>query len=155
VDVVTYTADGFLAAGHGQDGDGGTEAVIWTLARRRDLAADDGGAAGLATAGQAPQAITFAATRGNDTVISDNKSVWLSTDSGSAWTLARSRSITAPERDQRRVIRRLRPDRGPTGHDRERRLRRSGLLFAERADLAVRGHHRPGRGLDSQGGEGQ
>jgi len=87
VDVVTYTADGFLAAGNGKTSGGGTEAVIWLshdgVTWQRMTAAQ----LGLAAAGQAPQAITFAATRGNDTVISDNKSVWLSTDSGSAWTL--------------------------------------------------------------------
>ncbi len=86
VDVVTYTADGFLAAGDSKS-DGRTQAVIWLshdgVTWQRMTAAQ----LGLAAAGQAPAAITFAATRGSDTLISDNKSVWLSTDSGSAWTL--------------------------------------------------------------------
>jgi hypothetical protein len=91
VDVVTYTADGFLAAGNGKSSGGVTEAVIWLshdgVTWQRMTAAQ----LGLTSAGQdpqTPQAITFAATRGNDTVISDSKSVWLSTNSGSAWTLA-------------------------------------------------------------------
>jgi serine/threonine protein kinase len=90
VDVVTYTPSGFLAAGDEKTSDGGTEAVIWLshdgVTWQRMTAAQ----LGLATAGQdpqTPQAITFAATHGNDTVISDSQSVWLSTDSGSAWTL--------------------------------------------------------------------
>jgi serine/threonine protein kinase len=88
VDVVTYTAGGFLAAGNGKTSGGETTAVIWLshdgVTWQRMTAAQ----LGLTSAGQTPQAITFAATRGNDTVISDSKSVWLSTDSGSAWTLA-------------------------------------------------------------------
>jgi len=87
VDVVTYTADGFLAAGDEKTGSG-TEAVIWLSRNGVTWQRMTAARLGLATAGQAPQAITFAATHGNDTVISDNKSLWLSTDSGSAWTLA-------------------------------------------------------------------
>ena len=87
VDVVTYTAGGFLAAGNGKTSSGQTEAVIWRshdgVTWQRMTAAQ----LGLAAAGRAPRVITFAATRGNDTVISDGTSVWLSTDGGSAWTL--------------------------------------------------------------------
>jgi hypothetical protein len=42
---------------------------------------------GLTSAGQVPSTIQFATTRGNDTLISDGASVWLSTDGGSQWAL--------------------------------------------------------------------
>jgi serine/threonine protein kinase len=88
VDVVTYTADGFLAAGHGKTSGGGTEAVVWTSHNGVTWHRMTASQLGLTTSGQVAQNISFAATRGNDTVISDNTSVWLSTNSGSAWTLA-------------------------------------------------------------------
>jgi serine/threonine protein kinase len=87
VDVVTYTADGFLAAGYGKTSDGRTEAVVYTshngLTWQRMMASQ----VGLTTSGKVAQNISYATTRGNDTLISDGTSVWLSTDSGSAWTL--------------------------------------------------------------------
>jgi serine/threonine protein kinase len=86
IDVVTSTADGFLAAGQGKTGDGGTEAVVWTshdgLTWQRITASQ----LGLATSGKVAQNISYATWRGNDTVISDGTSVWLSTNGGSAWT---------------------------------------------------------------------
>jgi hypothetical protein len=87
VHVVTYTADGFLAAGNGKTSDGRTEAVIWLSRDGVTWQRMTAARLGLAAAGQAPEVITFAATRGNDTLISDGTSVWLSTDSGSTWTL--------------------------------------------------------------------
>jgi serine/threonine protein kinase len=88
VDVVTYTADGFIAAGHGKTSGGGTEAVVWTSHNGLTWQRMTASQLGLTTSGQVPQNISFAATHGNDTMISDNTSVWLSTSSGSAWTLA-------------------------------------------------------------------
>jgi serine/threonine protein kinase len=87
VDVVTYTADGFLAAGHGKTSGGETEAVVWTSRNGLTWKRMTASQLDLTTSGQVAGNISFAATRGNDTLISDNKSVWLSTDSGSAWTL--------------------------------------------------------------------
>jgi serine/threonine protein kinase len=84
IDVVTNTADGFLAAG--QQTSGGPQAVIWTsrdgLTWQRVTASQ----LHLVASGATPQSITFAASRGDDTVISDGGTVWLSTDDGSAWT---------------------------------------------------------------------
>jgi hypothetical protein len=88
VDVVTYIADGFLAAGHGKTSGGETEAVVWTSRNGVTWQRMTASQLGLTTSGQVAQNISFAASRGNDTVISDNRSVWLSTSSGSAWTLA-------------------------------------------------------------------
>ena len=86
IDVVTSTADGFLAAGQGKTGDGGTEAVVWTshdgLTWQRITVSQ----LGLTTSGKVAQNISYATSRGNDTVISDGTSVWLSTNGGSAWT---------------------------------------------------------------------
>jgi serine/threonine protein kinase len=86
VNAVINTADGFLAVGGGKSSDG-NQAVIWLshdgVTWHRMTAAQ----LGLTTAsGQAPSSISFATTRGNDTLISDQGSVWLSTDGGSAWT---------------------------------------------------------------------
>jgi hypothetical protein len=86
IDVVTGTADGFLAAGAGTASGGGTQAVIWVSrdgAAWRRLTAIQ---LGLAASGQAPANINYATSRGTDTVISDGSGVWLSTDGGSAWT---------------------------------------------------------------------
>jgi hypothetical protein len=89
--VLTSTAQGYLAAG---TADGGTRAVIWTsgdgLTWQRKTAAQ----LGLAAPGETVQSITYAASRGIDTVISGTvakggmtySGVWLSTDGGSAWT---------------------------------------------------------------------
>jgi serine/threonine protein kinase len=86
--VVTNTASGFVAAGLGRASGTGNQAVIWAshdgVTWQRTTAAQ----LGLMTAaGQTPQAISYATTHANDTVISDGGSgVWLSTDGGSAWT---------------------------------------------------------------------
>jgi serine/threonine protein kinase len=86
VDVVTNTASGFVAAGSGNATGGGSEAVIWVshdgVTWQRLTAAR----LGLTTATGIPHIISFATSRGNDTLISDGGSVWLSTDGGSAWT---------------------------------------------------------------------
>jgi serine/threonine protein kinase len=85
IDVVTNTAGGFLAAGHQTSG-GKQQAVIWTsrdgLTWKRLPALQ----LGLMTSDGISSNISFATTRGNDTVISDSGSVWLSTDGGSSWT---------------------------------------------------------------------
>ena len=86
VDVVTNTASGFVAAGSGNASGGGSQAVIWVshngVTWQRLTAAQ----LGLTTAAGTPPMISFATSRGNDTLISDGGSVWLSTDGGSAWT---------------------------------------------------------------------
>jgi serine/threonine protein kinase len=84
-DVISNTAGGFLAGGHEQTGSG-QQAVIWTsrdgLAWQRRTASQ----LGLTTSGQPAGNIAYATTQGNNTLISDDTSVWLSTDGGSAWT---------------------------------------------------------------------
>ena len=86
VDVLTNTASGFVAAGSGNATGGGSEAVIWVshdgVTWQRLTAAQ----LGLTTATGPPHIISFATSRGNDTLISDGGSVWLSTDGGSTWT---------------------------------------------------------------------
>ena len=86
VDVVTNTASGFVAAGSGNASGGGNQAVIWVshdgVTWQRLTAAQ----LDLTTATGTPHIISFATSRGNDTLISDGGSVWLSTDGGSAWT---------------------------------------------------------------------
>ncbi len=86
--VLTATASGFLAAGQGQGPGGTAQAVIWTspdgVTWQRMTAAQ----AGL---GQDVASISYAATSGDDTVISGTLrdgawGTWLSTDGGSAWT---------------------------------------------------------------------
>ena len=77
INVVTATADGFLAAGAA-----GKQSVIW-ISR-------DGTTWQRLTATQlglnAVSVIQYATSRGNDTLISDGSSVWLSTDGGTSWT---------------------------------------------------------------------
>jgi serine/threonine protein kinase len=86
VDVLTNTASGFVAAGSGNGSSGGSQAVIWVshdgVTWQRLTAAQ----LGLTTATGPPHIISFATSRGNDTLISDGGSVWLSTDGGSGWT---------------------------------------------------------------------
>jgi len=86
-DVISNTAGGFLAGGHEQTSSG-QQAVIWTsrdgLTWQRRTAAQ----LGLTTSGQPAGNIAYATTQGNNTLISDDTSVWLSTDGGSAWTTA-------------------------------------------------------------------
>ena len=88
--VLTSTADGFLAAGQGQAG-GSTQAVIWNsrdgMTWQRMTAAQ----LGLAGPGQSVLSISYAATSGDDTVVSGTlgtggSGTWLSTDGGSTWT---------------------------------------------------------------------
>jgi len=85
--AVTYTAGGFLAAGQGKTSGGGSEAVIWLSHDGVTWQRMSAPQLGLSAAGQVPSTIQFATTRGNDTLISDGKSVWLSTDGGSHWAL--------------------------------------------------------------------
>ncbi len=85
--VLTNTASGFVAGGQGKAGGGGNEAIIWVsqdgITWQRMTAAQ----LGLTAAGQTPQAISFAASHGTDTVISDGGAgVWLSTNGGTSWT---------------------------------------------------------------------
>jgi serine/threonine protein kinase len=87
VHAVTYTADGFLAAGQGKATGGGNEAVIWLSHDGVTWQRMTAPQLGLTSAGQVPSTIQFATTRGNDTLISDGASVWLSTDGGSQWAL--------------------------------------------------------------------
>jgi hypothetical protein len=92
--VLTKTASGFVAAGSGNAPAGGPQAVIWTsrdgLTWQRMTAAD----LGLAGAGEAVTSISYATSRGGDTVVAGPvaaggatySGTWLSTDGGSAWT---------------------------------------------------------------------
>jgi hypothetical protein len=92
--VLTSTARGYLAAGVGAAGRGRTQAVIWTsrdgLTWQRKSAAE----LGLAEPGETVQNISYATSRGRDTVISGEvakdgttySGAWLSTDGGSTWT---------------------------------------------------------------------
>ena len=82
IDVLTGTTDGFLAAGTD-----GNQAVIWISHDGTSWDRLTAARLGLSASGQAPTNISYAASFGNDTVISDGSSVWLSTDGGSAWTL--------------------------------------------------------------------
>jgi serine/threonine protein kinase len=86
VDVVTYTADGFLAAGNGKTSADGTEAVVWTSHNGVTWQRMTASQLGLTTSGQVTPNVSYATSRGNDTVISDGTSVWLSTNGGAAWT---------------------------------------------------------------------
>jgi hypothetical protein len=161
--VLTNTAQGFLAAGMAQASGGGTQAVIWTskdgLAWQRKTAAQ----LGLTALGATAQGIVYAASHGAATVISGGvtsggvgpTAVWLSTDGGSTWT-----AVTIPadhgggHLDKRPGIRRVWPDRGPARPGCARRRGWRGLFFAERSGVAVRGHHRHGRRLEPERGEG-
>jgi hypothetical protein len=87
VNVVTNTPDGFLAAGY-ETSSSGSQAVTWTshdgVTWQRLTAAQ----LGLQEPGGTPDAIDFAASHGTATVITDRGAgVWLSTDSGTHWTL--------------------------------------------------------------------
>jgi len=90
--VLTSTSSGFVAGGQGKVSGGGNQGLVWVshdgITWQRMTAAE----VGMTLSGQTPQAIAYAATRGNDTVISDGGSgVWLSTDGGSSWT-----TVTVP-----------------------------------------------------------
>jgi len=85
--VLTNTASGFVAGGQGQASGGGHEAVIWVSQDGITWQRTTAGQLGLTDDGQTPQSISFAASHGNDTVISDGGAgVWLSTNGGSSWT---------------------------------------------------------------------
>jgi Protein kinase domain len=88
VDVVTGTASGFVAAGSAEASGGGTQAVIWLSHNGVTWHRLTAPQLGLTTAtGGSPTVISFATSRGHDTLISDGGSVWLSTDGGSTWAL--------------------------------------------------------------------
>ncbi|HEY6295410.1 MAG TPA: hypothetical protein VIX15_07075, partial [Streptosporangiaceae bacterium] len=85
--VLTSTSTGFVAGGQGNASGGGHQGLVWVshdgITWQRMTAVQ----VGMTLSGQPPQAIAYAATRGNDTVISDGGTgVWLSTDGGSSWT---------------------------------------------------------------------
>jgi len=92
--VMTRTASGFLAAGTAIAGRGSTQAVIWTSADGVTWHRMTAAQLGLPAGGETVRNISYAASRGNDTVISGTVAVgtalygaaWLSTDGGSAWT---------------------------------------------------------------------
>ncbi|MFY9929660.1 MAG: protein kinase [Streptosporangiaceae bacterium] len=84
--VLTSTANGFVAAGQGNASGGGNEAVIWVSHDGINWQRSTATQLGLTASGPTPQTIQYATSRGNDTVISDGGSLWLSTDGGSAWT---------------------------------------------------------------------
>ena len=93
LNVITNTAQGFLAAGMAP-ADGGTQAVIWTskdgLTWQRKTATQ----LGLTALGVPAQGIIYAASHGADTVISGGvtgtagSGAWMSTDGGSTWAAA-------------------------------------------------------------------
>jgi serine/threonine protein kinase len=85
IDVVTATADGFLAAGGT-----GNQAVIWVSRDGTTWQRLTATQLGLNAAG----VIQYATSRGNDTLISDGSGVWLSTDGGTSWT-----RVTVPAGD--------------------------------------------------------
>jgi hypothetical protein len=92
--VINSTASGFLAAGQAAADGGETQGVIWTsrdgLSWQRMTAAQ----LGLAGPGETVQDISYATSRGADTLISGTVAsggttyagVWLSTDGGLTWT---------------------------------------------------------------------
>ena len=81
IDAVTATADGFLAAGGAEN-----QAVIWISQDGTTWRRLPASKLGLQAAGRTPTNIQYATSRGNDTLISDGSSVWLSTDGGTSWT---------------------------------------------------------------------
>jgi hypothetical protein len=93
LNVITNTAQGFLAAGMASAG-GGTQAVVWTskdgLTWQRKTATQ----LGLTALGVPAQGIIYAASHGADTVISGGvtgtagSGAWMSTDGGSTWAAA-------------------------------------------------------------------
>jgi hypothetical protein len=91
--VLTNTADGFLAGGVAAAPGGGTQAVLWISRDGVNWRRLTGAQLGLAPPGQTVQNISYAASRGNDTVIAGTVAsgaathvgVWLSTDGGTSW----------------------------------------------------------------------
>ncbi len=92
--VITRTASGFLAAGTASAARGATQGVIWTSADGVTWHRMTATQLGLPAAGETVRNISYATSRGNDTVISGTvaagamsyDAAWLSTDGGSAWT---------------------------------------------------------------------
>jgi hypothetical protein len=82
VDAVIATADGFLAAGGAEN-----QPVIWISHDGTTWQQLSATKLGLNALGVTPTSIQYATSRGNDTLISDGMSVWLSTDGGTSWTL--------------------------------------------------------------------
>jgi serine/threonine protein kinase len=85
IDVLTGTADGFLAAG-GTGSGGGNQAVIWVSHDGMVWQRLTATYLGLTSSGQTPMNINYATSSGNDTLISNGSGVWLSADGGSRWT---------------------------------------------------------------------
>jgi hypothetical protein len=86
--VLTGTSAGFLAAGQAQAGGGRTQAVLWTSADGVTWQRMTAVQAGL---GDGVRSISYAASSGQDTVISGTlgdgaAGTWLSTDGGQVWT---------------------------------------------------------------------
>ena len=85
--VLTSTSTGFVAGGQGKASNGGNQGLVWVSPDGISWQRMTAGQVGMTLSGQPPQAIAYAATRGNDTVISDGGTgIWLSTDGGSSWT---------------------------------------------------------------------
>jgi hypothetical protein len=91
--VLNSTAQGFVAAGVGAAGGGRTQAVIWTSSDGLTWQRKTAEQLGLAGPGEWVQSISYATSRGADTVISGTvikggrtySGAWLSTDGGSTW----------------------------------------------------------------------
>ena len=164
--VLTSTAHGFLAAGTGADGSA-TQAVIWTTRDGVTWRRMTAGQLGLAGPGETVQNISYATSRGRDTVISGTvaqggttySGAWLSTNGGfnvvprdgsrNLGIIGASTSITGLAFDGSGLIA-VRPGRTADGTG-------DGVAYLSPngTDLAVRGHHRRSRRLDPQLGEGQ
>jgi serine/threonine protein kinase len=87
IEVASNTSDGFLAAGQQQAKGAVPQGVIWTSRNGLTWQRMTASQLGLTAAdGTTAQNISFVTSRGDDTIISDGESVWLSTDGGSAWT---------------------------------------------------------------------
>ncbi|HMD23240.1 MAG TPA: MFS transporter [Streptosporangiaceae bacterium] len=92
--VLTSTARGFLAAGAGAVGESATQAVIWTSRNGVTWQRTTAAQLGLARPGETVESISYATSRGQDTVISGAvtkggttySGAWLSTDGGSTWS---------------------------------------------------------------------
>ena len=82
------------AAGRGNAGGGGTQAVIWTSRNGLTCQRMTAAGLGLAGTGETVPSISYATSRGDDTVIAGTvaaggtsySGAWLSTDGGSTWT---------------------------------------------------------------------
>ena len=127
--ALNSTALGYIATGTATAGHGETQAIIWTsrngLTWQRETAAQ----LGLAASGETVQAISYATSFGQDTVISGPvakdgttySGVWLSTNGGSTWTRVNvpadhgaDTSIVGVASDAAGLIA-IRPGRTPSG----------------------------------------